>query len=48
MTVQKVRINIETIVGSMAAVNGLPEGTAEVISEGVAYLKNGMKVKLIK
>jgi RND family efflux transporter MFP subunit len=48
LTVQKVKINIETIVGSMAAVNGLPEGTAEVVSEGAAYLKNGMKVEVIK
>jgi RND family efflux transporter MFP subunit len=48
LTVQKVKINIETIVGSMAAVNDLPEGTAEVVSEGSAYLKNGMKVEVIK
>ena len=48
MTVQKVRINIETIIGSMAAVNGLPEGTAEVVSEGAAYLKNGMDVNVVK
>jgi len=48
MTVQKVKIDIETLIGSMAAVTGIPEGITEVVSEGVAYLKNGMKVDVIK
>jgi RND family efflux transporter MFP subunit len=48
MTVQKVKIDIETLIGSKAAVSGIPEGTSEVVSEGVAYLKNGMKVEVIK
>jgi membrane fusion protein, multidrug efflux system len=48
MKVQKVRINIETLIGSKAAVNGLPAGTEDVVSEGAAYLKNGMKVEVIK
>lgn len=48
MTVQKVRINIEALIGSMAAVTGIPDGIIEVVSEGAAYLKNGMKVGVIK
>jgi membrane fusion protein, multidrug efflux system len=48
MSVQKVKIDIETLVGSMAAVNGIPEGIKEVVSEGAAYLKNGMKVEVVK
>jgi len=47
-TVQKVKINIETIIDTMVAVNGIPEGFTEVVSEGTAYLKNGMKVEVIK
>ena len=48
ITVQKVKIDIETLIGSMAAVRGIPEGITEVVSEGAAYLKNGMKVEVIK
>jgi len=48
VSVLKVKINIETLVGSMAAVTGIPEGTNEVVTEGVAYLKNGMKVEVVK
>jgi multidrug efflux system membrane fusion protein len=45
---QKIKIDIETLVGSMAAVKGIPEGITEVVSEGAAYLKNGMKVEIIR
>ena len=45
---QKIQIDIETIIGSMAAVRGFPEGITEVVSEGAAYLKEGMKVKIVK
>jgi multidrug efflux system membrane fusion protein len=48
MTVKKVNINIETLFGSMVAVTGIPQGIKEVVSEGAAYLKNGMKVEVIK
>jgi membrane fusion protein, multidrug efflux system len=47
-TVKKVRIEIEALTGSQAAVKGLPEGVTEVVSEGAAYLKNGQKVKVVK
>jgi multidrug efflux system membrane fusion protein len=48
LTAQKVRVNIEAITGSMAAVSGIPAGITEVVSEGAAYLKNGMKVVVMK
>ena len=48
MSVQKVKIYIEAIIGSMAAVTGIPEGTGEIVSEGIAYLKNGTKVEVIR
>jgi multidrug efflux system membrane fusion protein len=48
MTVQKVKVDIETIIGSMAAVRGIPEGTSEVVYEGAAYLKDGMRVEVVK
>jgi multidrug efflux system membrane fusion protein len=48
MTVEKVRINIETIIGSKVAITGIPDGITEVVSGGVAYLKNGMRVEVIR
>lgn len=48
MTVQKVQVDIEALIGTMAAVKGVPEGTSEVVSEGAAYLKDGMKVTVVK
>jgi membrane fusion protein, multidrug efflux system len=48
MMVQKVKIDIETLVGPMAAVKGIPEGVTEVVTGGAAYLKNGMRVSVIK
>ena len=48
MTVQKVKIDIESIIGSLVAVRGIPEGFTEVVSEGAAYLKDGMKVEVMK
>ena len=48
MTVKKIRIDIEALVGAMAAVKGVPEGSSEVVSEGAAYLKDGMKVNVVK
>jgi RND family efflux transporter MFP subunit len=48
MTVQKIQVEIEALIGTMAAVGGIPEGTTEVVSEGAAYLKDGMKVNVVK
>jgi RND family efflux transporter MFP subunit len=48
MSVKKVKIEIEALIGAMAAVKGIPEGVTEVVSEGAAYIKEGMKVKVIR
>lgn len=48
MTVKKIRIDIEALVGALAAVKGFPAGSSEVVSEGAAYLKDGMKVNVVK
>jgi len=48
MTVKKNQIEIEALIGPKAAVKGIPEGVTEVVSEGAAYLKDGVKVKVIK
>jgi RND family efflux transporter MFP subunit len=46
--VGKMKIEIITMIGSMAAVNGIPAEITEVVSEGAAYLKDGMKVVVIR
>jgi len=43
-----VRVEIATIIGTMAAVTGIPEGGTEVVSEGMAYLRDGIKVQVIR
>jgi RND family efflux transporter MFP subunit len=48
MSVKKVRIEIEALIGSQAAVKGMPEGVKEVVSEGAAYLVDGLKVRVVK
>jgi len=45
---EKMRINIISITGTSAAVSGIPGNVNEVISEGAAYLKDGMKVMIVK
>jgi len=48
MSVKKVKIEIEALIGSRAAVKGIPDGVYEVVSEGAAYIQDGVKVKVIK
>jgi RND family efflux transporter MFP subunit len=48
MTVKKEKIEIKSITGARAIVKGIPGGITEVVSEGAAYLKDGMKVKVEK
>jgi membrane fusion protein, multidrug efflux system len=48
MKARKVRVEIATIIGTMAAVTGIPEGGTEVVSEGMAYLRDGIKVQVIR
>jgi RND family efflux transporter MFP subunit len=45
---EKHEIRIETIKGHEAVVSGIPEGITEIVSEGAAYLKAGMKVEIVK
>lgn len=46
--VRKIRVNIEGLPGKMAAVSGLPGDATEIVTEGASYLKDGMKVMVIK
>lgn len=48
MLVTKIKIEIEALTGSQAAVRGIPEDVTEVVSEGAAYVKDGMKVRVVK
>lgn len=47
-TVKKTGVDIVTISGSDVAVKGIPEGISEIITEGAAYVKEGMKVEIVK
>jgi membrane fusion protein, multidrug efflux system len=44
--VRKIRVGIESIVGETVVVTGLSPGI-EIVSEGAAWLKDGMKVRVI-
>jgi RND family efflux transporter MFP subunit len=48
MIARKIKIEIVTIIGSKAAIKGNLNGINEVVSEGAAYLRDGVKVKIIK
>lgn len=47
-TVRKIRVGIENIPGDRTAVSGIPQGATEIVTEGSAYLRDGMKVNVIK
>lgn len=46
--VAKIQINIVSITGSFAAISGISGDLTEIVSEGAAYLKDGMKVEVVK
>lgn len=48
MTVKKISVSIEGLDGDMAALSGMPAGFDEVVVEGSSYLRDGMKVQVIK
>lgn len=48
MTAQRIRIEIVTITGSKAAIRGNLNGITEIVSEGAAYLREGVKVEVVK
>jgi RND family efflux transporter MFP subunit len=41
-------VSIETVKGSEIAVTGIPQNVRRVVTEGAAYLKDGMKVEVVK
>jgi len=41
-------VSVEAIRGAEVAVKGIPEGVRRVITEGAAYVKDGMKVEIVK
>ena len=47
-TVKKLEVELEELSGQKVAVKGIPDGVREVVSEGAAYLKDGMNVKVVK
>jgi len=47
MTVQKIKVEIVTIIGSKAAIRGNLDGMREIVSEGAAYLRDGARVKIV-
>jgi RND family efflux transporter MFP subunit len=47
-TVRKLTVEIVSIPGELAAVTGIQDGITQVVSEGAAYLRDGMKVKVVK
>lgn len=46
--VQKIKIEIITIIGSKAAISGNLNGVDEIVSEGAAYLRDGEVVRIVK
>ncbi len=47
MTARKIRISIESISDSIAAVRGIPEEFDKVVKEGAAYLRDGVRVIIV-
>jgi multidrug efflux system membrane fusion protein len=48
MKARKIRVEIPSVIGSLAAVSGIPAGISEVVSEGTAYLHDGAEVEVVK
>ncbi|MCX6303132.1 MAG: efflux RND transporter periplasmic adaptor subunit [Bacteroidia bacterium] len=47
-TVVKHKIDIEAIKGDDAAVKGIPDMVRTIVTEGAAYLRDGMKIEVVK
>ncbi|MBK8881288.1 MAG: efflux RND transporter periplasmic adaptor subunit [Bacteroidales bacterium] len=45
---RKIRVEIVTLTGSLAAVRGIPSGVKEIVSEGMAYLRDGIGVQIVR
>jgi multidrug efflux system membrane fusion protein len=48
MRARKILVEITLIAGNRAAVTGIPEEVTEVVSEGAAYLRDGVEVEIVK
>jgi RND family efflux transporter MFP subunit len=48
MRARKILVEITLIAGNRAAVKGIPEEITEVVSEGAAYLRDGVEVEIVK
>jgi membrane fusion protein, multidrug efflux system len=48
MIARKIKIEIVTLHGSKAAIKGNLNGIREIVSEGAAYLRDGIKVRIVK
>jgi membrane fusion protein, multidrug efflux system len=48
LRVNKIMVTIITVIGTDAAVEGIPGDMTDIVSEGAAYLREGVKVKVIK
>jgi hypothetical protein len=47
-TVRRLRVDIESLPGEMAAISRLPSGVQEIVSEGGPWLRDGMKVTVVR
>jgi membrane fusion protein, multidrug efflux system len=45
---RKIKIEILTLTGTSAAIKGIPAGMTEIVTEGAAYLRDGVKVEVVK
>jgi membrane fusion protein, multidrug efflux system len=48
MKASKIYVEIAAINGAMAAVTGIPEGVTMIVTEGAAYLRDGIAVEVVK
>jgi membrane fusion protein, multidrug efflux system len=47
-SVKKIKVEIAAVTGTSAAVTGIPQEVTEIVSEGVAYLRDGAQVEVIR
>lgn len=48
MKARKVRVEISAVIDSMVAVSGFPPDIPEVVSEGAAYLRDGVEAEVVR
>ena len=48
MKARKIHVEIAVITGNKVAVTGIPQGVTMVVSEGAAYLRDGVVVEIVK